>query len=839
MSTGRRRSLSSNPLIQACAYGTVSDVMRCLTNDKHASDLVNATDDKDGWTPLMLAATRGSKKMCRILIKAGASIDAVLTTDSVNDTALHMAAKNGHLEAIEELLLAGAEVNFTIKGKPTPLICAAGNGQAPAVQRLLKAGADPNILCSDGWSALLLASLGRGPGGRHLECMKALINAGAALEATDTRDGRTALIVATMEGHKDIVDLLLSNGAALYPQLHQNEDWTNPVMLAAIKGHIDILKCLIKAGADIQIANKTNSTAVTYAAVNGQTEALKILLDTGALPDPKNTDGGATPLILITYSPLGNIPCIKLLLKHGADVHAVDNKGRTALVHAATIGKKEVMEVLLDAGAEPNVMVNLGDCLTTADFLATDSKRRSLVAAVAAIHTKGSNAAALVELLLKAGGDANLSEPHGATALHSCASKDNIEAAKVLLKYGAVLNKGGYGYNEVPLMVAASKGNDKIIQLFLQNGADPNAQDTEGWTSLMHAALQGKTSAVQLLIQAGGDYNASSNTGRTALASACRKGHVAVVQALLQAGADVNLRRGDGMTPLMIAAEQGHRAVVSTLIQAGADLELTRSITVSNSIINTAGGSGGGDGNKNEGGKSTKNKKNSGSITSGTGTGTDVTTDHVVTAAYLAQIKGHDEIVEALEFAKTHPRTSIIKKKPLKKVEAAVPSESVAKGKGPSSSSSGGVSPSPSAGKTAAAVDSTNAGATAASGKGGNNKAYNNNNKNGGKNDNPSSPPPPSLSTGKTPLEVIEKVAAKYNRLGKENPLAHLNELLSSFCASCGKDADHQSMEGKDMMRCPNCNCMCYCSEECRKRDEERHVLGCDMMSLYAHKSSL
>jgi len=825
--------------------------MRCLTNDKHASDLVNVTDDKDGWTPLMLAATRGSKKMCKILIKAGAHIGAVLTTDSVNDTALHMAAKNGHLEAIEELLLAGADVNFTIKGKPTPLICAAGNGQAPAVQRLLKAGADPNILCSDGWSALLLASLGRGPGGRHLDCMKALINAGAALEATDTRDGRTALIVATMEGHKDIVDLLLSNGADLYAQLHQNDDWTNPIMLAAIKGNIDIMKSLIKAGADIQMANKTNSTAVTYAAVNGQTESLKILLEAGALPDPKNTDGGATPLILITYSPLGNIPCIKLLLKHGADIHAVDNKGRTALVHAATIGKKEVMEVLLDAGADPNVMVNLGDCLTSADFLATDSKRRSLVAAVAAVHTKGSNAAALVELLLKAGGDANLSEPQGATALHSCASKDNIEAARVLLKYGAVLNKGGYGYNEVPLMVAASKGNDKIIQLFLQHGADPNAEDTEGWTSLMHAGLQGKTSSVQLLIQAGADPNASSKTGRTALASACRKGHVAVVQALLQAGADVNQRRGDGMTPLMIAAEQGHRAVVSTLIQAGADLELTRTITVSNSIIeemkkktkenSTSSISGSGDGKKKEGGKSAKNKKNSGSTaptTTDDDDDDDDTTDHVVTAAYLAQIKGYDEIVEALEFAKTHPRTSIIKKKPLKKIEAAAAANgSGDKREGRSNNSSGGSGIFPSSGgKTAAA---------AAFEEGGNNKTNNNNNNNnGGKSSKASSPsgsaPPPQLSSsGKTPLEVIEKVAAKYNRLGKENPLAHLNELLASFCASCGKDADHQSMEGKDMMRCPNCNYMCYCSEECRKRDKERHVLGCDMMCLYAHKSSL
>lgn len=559
-----------NPIVQAAAYGTASDVARLLRDGADA----NSVDDS-GWTPLMLAATRGNRKMLKFLLKSGAHLDSMLSNDQVNDTSLHMAAKNGHVEAIDELLLAGADVNFTVPGKPTPLTCAAGNGQLTAVERLLKAGADPNILCSDGWSALLLAALGRGAGGRHVEVMKALVAAGADLEAADTRDGRTALIVSTMEGHFAAAEFLISAGADLYPRLQQNGDFTTPVMLAAIKGHVRILQKLIAAGADVQMANNTNSSAVTYAAVNGQSGALDLLLEAGADPDPYNSDGGATPLILITYSPLGKLECVRSLIKYGADINAVDSKGKSAIVHAAVMGKFEIVEYLIHCGSDPNTMVVLADCIPTVDFLG-GSKKRSIASVVCAIHTDAQSAVGVntLKALIHGGADVNMVEDGGgATALHTCASKDNEECAKILLKNGARLDVGGYEHGEVPLLLAASKGRVKIIKLFLQYGADPDASDTDGWTALMHAALQGHVEAVQILVDSGANPNAKTLSGRTALATACRKGHLQVVKALIKAGADVNLPRGDGSTPLMVAAERGHVGVVSALCASGAAID--------------------------------------------------------------------------------------------------------------------------------------------------------------------------------------------------------------------------------------------------------------------------
>jgi len=126
---------------------------------------------------------------------------------------------------------------------------------------------------------------------------------------------------------------------------------------------------------------------------------------------------------------------------------------------------------------------------------------------------------------------------------------------------------------ELQMIEDAQTGSltQETLQRYLKQGADIDAKDRFGNTSLMWASLKDHTTVVQQLISAGADINAKNNYGYTALIRASRNGHAAVVQQLIAAGADINAKDNHGSTALMEASFYRKTAVVRQLIAAGAD----------------------------------------------------------------------------------------------------------------------------------------------------------------------------------------------------------------------------------------------------------------------------
>ena len=93
--------------------------------------------------------------------------------------------------------------------------------------------------------------------------------------------------------------------------------------------------------------------------------------------------------------------------------------------------------------------------------------------------------------------------------------------------------------SEVDLIRAVKRGDRTAIKQAINDGADVNGEDLQGWTPLFHAARRGDVDVIRVLIEAGAEVNRGKETGFTALFSAVLEGHSEAVRALLAAGAEV------------------------------------------------------------------------------------------------------------------------------------------------------------------------------------------------------------------------------------------------------------------------------------------------------------
>jgi ankyrin repeat protein len=194
-------------------------------------------------------------------------------------TGLHAAAAKGDTAEIARLLKSGAPVDAKDGSARTPLHVAIYRSQGPAAIALIKGGADANALEAQQYDIVTIASVAN-----DVPMLKlALENGGNAKNITSPYKG-TALIAAAHLGHDEVVRMLI---AAQAPLDHINNlNWTALIESIVLgdggKRHIACLSALVKAGANVNLADRTGRTPLTLAKGRGFTEMVKILEGEGA-----------------------------------------------------------------------------------------------------------------------------------------------------------------------------------------------------------------------------------------------------------------------------------------------------------------------------------------------------------------------------------------------------------------------------------------------------------------------------------------------------------------------------------------------------------------------------
>lgn len=260
----------------------------------------------------------------------------------------------------------------------------------------------------------------------------------------------------------------------------------------------------IDAGADVNGQGVDGMTPIFLGLRLGQPDVTAVLLDAGVDVNAR-IDGGLTPLHLASMIQVvkldrdaqndGYLANIRLLLEVGADVHAISDDDVSVLFVAINFGIPEVIEILVEAGADTEARSN--------------GKWTALH-----IASKSSGTDHMIAPLLAAGADVHARGGNGVTALHFAAVYRSSEITQLLLDAGAGINALSNN-GDTALMSAASVSIGlENLTLLIEAGADVNIARKDGWTALHSAALEGEEGAL-LLLEAGADGMLKTEDGDT------------------------------------------------------------------------------------------------------------------------------------------------------------------------------------------------------------------------------------------------------------------------------------------------------------------------------------
>jgi ankyrin repeat protein len=591
--------------------------------------LIHSGVDVNNGSPLESAIDHRNTAVLAALINHGANVNSSAKWPAYS--ILMRAVRIGDIDAVTLLLQKGADVNYATSNGQTALSIAndpgitalltshgakraaprtaqvqnvyynpSPNGQLTnaltfAVQRhdvdAVKAAlaADPALINKADNSGLtpidlLLRSYYQEDTTAFQIC-QILISSGADLKSRD-QAGDTPLHYAARSGSASAVQLLLDRGA---PVNATNNNGDTP-LFGAQPGAVS---ALISHGADFQIVDKLGITPLLAAARSGAVASVTTLIAAGAKPGLVGPDGDQTINVLLGR-PDRTIPSV---LFSKSNLGLVGNYGLTAIEQVFLSGNNDLLKQLMLAQPTMNpfsrfllaVVTNKPDVVRKDLSLHPEYASQRLADGAVALHIASLwNSTAAATVLFEAGADIEARDANGDTPLQWCAQGKGANAASTdfasfLLAHHADVNSQNVrGYGTLQSSVT-SNGSLPMIQLLLQNKADPNLRDNDGLT-LLHFITdinnQSSTSDVlSLLVKNGADLNAFAWRSEfpfsgpvTPLEYAATQGRNNFVTAFIKQGANINVVGADGNTPLFAAIRCRNADVVSSLIDAGANV---------------------------------------------------------------------------------------------------------------------------------------------------------------------------------------------------------------------------------------------------------------------------
>ena len=537
---------------QAASQGANSAVARLLSENSDFN--IDSVDAENEYGTILAAAARGGHdSLTKILLASGASLEA---RGGRYYSALQSAAHSGSSATVKFLLDQGASSTVMGGFYGSALHAAAAKGTVDTFKMLLpesNEGKKTAILAPSGDSWLpLMTTASRG----SLEMVELLLDNGADANA-GLVDGTTALHLATLKDRTEVAKLLIRQGA---PVDQVSQPYGSAFEIASRRANEELALSLLYHRAAAFRRDKQQKTPLHHVANAPQClpRLATAIIDqySTAEIDAKDIDGCTA---LHHASIKGHTPIVSRLLAKGADVAVPDNWNAHALFRAAGCHHKDIVALLLQAGA----LVDARDAFDRT-----------------ALHgpSEDENDASIQALLVAAGADVNVRDKYHRTPLHEACNMGRAANVALLLERGARVNVVDNN-QRTPLhnALASTDGHrvgtacPRALDLLLAR-PDLDANLCHG-AALQAAAAGGDVDVVRRLLDHGADPAAEGGEYGGALQAAVRGGSVAVLQLLLQSGrrANANRQGGEYGTPLQAAAALGRVEMVRMLLAHGAE----------------------------------------------------------------------------------------------------------------------------------------------------------------------------------------------------------------------------------------------------------------------------
>jgi ankyrin repeat protein len=418
-------------------------------------------------------------------MQQGANVNA---TEADGTTALHWASYRDDVESADLLIRAGAKVNAANDLGVTPLWMASLNGSATMVRRLLEAGANPNVALLAGETPVMVAARSGNPA-----VVEQLIAKGANVNAHAARS-QTALMWAVAQKHPDVVKVLLAHGA----DVHARSAVWSQVMAVPPHGLPEYNRAIPHGG----------DTALMFAAREGDVTSAKLLVAAGA--NVNDADAwGVSATVLAAHSGFGEL--VEFLLEKGADPSAAQS-GFSALHEAIMRRDEKMVSALLAHGADPNAPIRTW----------TPTRRHSedfhfdpeLVGATPFWLAARFSEPGVMRLLVKHGADP-LFVHHGD---HAVEGKGGVAFEHRTQVTTALMAASGMGGGTAWIQLDRGEREAltlEAVKLAAELGVDVNAADTDGRTALDAAQARKYETVVKFLVDSGARPGANKK-GQTA-----------------------------------------------------------------------------------------------------------------------------------------------------------------------------------------------------------------------------------------------------------------------------------------------------------------------------------
>lgn len=528
----------------------------CVKSEENGKDVTNPS-----LTPLALACSEGHQDVALYLLEKGAA----LKTNIKQCNLLHVACKGKLPDLVKTFIQKGFDLNEEDENGMTPLAIACSQGDLISATALIDAGASVNV------GAGLSSPLAQACKANNAALVTLLLNNGAKIS-----DKKISLLhIAAYNSDSTIAQQLIAHGCNVN---QRDENEMTPLIIAVSHGNFSLADTISNAGGKPSPRYLLKNYLVPYlckqfenGSIGGVNraappsfEGIKALEERGWL---SLTAEDAT-LLLYRCIRSEDVRFISYFVQKGADINSTSSRVSNMehpLIASASSDNVQLVQAVLDAGGDLNVTGSFGH---TALHRAAVSESDNTM---------------IVQLLLDKGCNINAEDEYGLTPLQCALEKGNYSIARHLISKGAKCIELGYnadnasngsGVESALLSLCRSECTPDmaLFETLLERGCSIQDIGTDRHTALDLAVDAGHKQLVKYLIDQGVDVNQNKTEGFWSLRSAITHGDPEMVEILLNAGCDVNAKDDEGITPLILAVQLEQLQISELLLTHSANV---------------------------------------------------------------------------------------------------------------------------------------------------------------------------------------------------------------------------------------------------------------------------